>query len=169
MVEKCDIGSLAGLSLCRPGLHCRPGHVGFMVDKVAQGQVFLSEYFHSFLSGSFHQWSMLVFHLARNLYDFNSWTHCWIKYFSVRIVYGQPYLPHQQKKISAMNQKMLWNLLPLLTIIPVCIVCSKMVRWPPTAMWVERYWNEWRSFSPTYQIWSLLLLSWVRSCGTSSF
>jgi len=76
MVENCDTRSLAGLSLWRPGLDCRPGHVGFMVDKVTQGQVFLSEYFNSFLWGSFHQWTMLIFHLAQMLYNFNSQNHC---------------------------------------------------------------------------------------------
>jgi hypothetical protein len=32
--EKCDTGSFAGLPLWRPGLDRRPGHAGFMVDKV---------------------------------------------------------------------------------------------------------------------------------------
>jgi hypothetical protein len=45
----------------RPGLDRRPGHAGFRWTKWQHNRVF-SEYFHYFLSVSFDQWPMLIFH-----------------------------------------------------------------------------------------------------------
>jgi hypothetical protein len=45
---------VAGLPQRRPGFEPRTGHVGFVVDKVALGQVF-SEYFGFPRQSSFHQ------------------------------------------------------------------------------------------------------------------
>jgi hypothetical protein len=77
MAEKYDTGSLAGLSLWGPGLDHRPGHVGFIVDKVALGQVFCLST--SIVSSQYHSTNdscAYFIHLARMLYDFNSRHHC---------------------------------------------------------------------------------------------
>ena len=49
---------VAGFSPRRPGLDAGSVHVGFVVDKVALGQVFPPEYFGFPLSISFHRCSI---------------------------------------------------------------------------------------------------------------
>jgi hypothetical protein len=52
LVKPSDV-KVAGFPPRRPGLDLRSGHVGFVVDKVALGQVF-SEYFGFPCQSSFH-------------------------------------------------------------------------------------------------------------------
>jgi hypothetical protein len=54
------------------GFNNRPGHVGFVVDKAALGQVFFPEYFGFLLSVSLHQCSVLT-HSSPPLYNVGNW------------------------------------------------------------------------------------------------
>jgi hypothetical protein len=54
---------VAGFPQRRLGFDLRPGHVGFVVENVPMGQVF-SEYFGFRYQYSFHQCSILAYHLG---------------------------------------------------------------------------------------------------------
>jgi hypothetical protein len=56
---------VAGFPPRRPGFEPGPGHVGFVVDKVALGQVF-SEYFGFSCQFEFHQLlkTIIIYHLG---------------------------------------------------------------------------------------------------------
>jgi hypothetical protein len=63
---------VVGLPRRRPGFAPEPVHVGFVVEKLALGQVFFPEFFGLPLSVSFHQGSMLIYYPWEEEY-YHSW------------------------------------------------------------------------------------------------